>query len=598
MRIFKTNIILFCLVLILAASATEAWAVWRVLLDERFDRDPEAHTWPWITNNNPNVMRWHHNAQNWPQGELDSSITWGWQDTVYSARLYPNARFRGAIWCALCDSLGPDTARSPLEDDYVHNQNAWTWWGPFSTEGWISGALSFWMLMDLRHYAGDSLSVAIIDNPLLLTSSREEFHDNCAIGMTIVRGTYGNWQFRHFYLDSLMLNGERVNYINHEDSLWLAFVWQSDAHVIAGKGAFIDDVVLTFDDGLFDIHPRRAYFGYPVNEDSISWQEEIPCIDEEVGFRLDWQVEGSGETPQFDIECYLDDELIYSESRSVEADDRTIYTTIADTIWRVPEGEHTLRWELDTPLDEGGQVEEADEDNNRMLIEFPAPVPPDITFRILTPEQDSVEVWESVYDIRYEILVDSAVIDTTINIYLYWTEDTSGIAANPDTIMDYQWLMTMLRVPPGDGYVSLDIGLDIRFGILEEGMVIRIVGVTSDQRPGRPTLAFSPGTIWIHRPDAVSDDGVTVTGDFGLYDFYPNPFNREIAIDYILPSACNVKIAIYNTSGRLISNLLTGYMTAGRHKMNWQSSGLSAGLYIVALQAGGNADLRKVIYMP
>jgi hypothetical protein len=39
--------------------------------------------------------------------------------------------------------------------------------------------------------------------------------------------------------------------------------------------------------------------------------------------------------------------------------------------------------------------------------------------------------------------------------------------------------------------------------------------------------------------------------------------------------------------GRLIDNLFTGTLDAGRHSINWSPASLSSGVYLIRMEAGG-----------
>lgn len=72
---------------------------------------------------------------------------------------------------------------------------------------------------------------------------------------------------------------------------------------------------------------------------------------------------------------------------------------------------------------------------------------------------------------------------------------------------------------------------------------------------------------------------------------FPNPFNPTTDIFYNLPQDMKVNIAVYNILGQKVSELVNGFQTAGDHKVRFNGTGLSSGLYVYVLQAG---DFRQV----
>jgi len=71
-----------------------------------------------------------------------------------------------------------------------------------------------------------------------------------------------------------------------------------------------------------------------------------------------------------------------------------------------------------------------------------------------------------------------------------------------------------------------------------------------------------------------------VEGDeFLLYQNMPNPFNARTSISFYLPQDCNVRISVYNILGDVVEELVNGDYTAGKHTVEFDASGLSAGNY-------------------
>ncbi|MCD6376774.1 MAG: T9SS type A sorting domain-containing protein [Caldisericaceae bacterium] len=74
---------------------------------------------------------------------------------------------------------------------------------------------------------------------------------------------------------------------------------------------------------------------------------------------------------------------------------------------------------------------------------------------------------------------------------------------------------------------------------------------------------------------------------FLLSQNYPNPFNPTTQINYELPKAGQVEIAVFDLNGRLIQSLTNQFTNSGRHKVEFNGSNLSSGLYFVRLKFNG-----------
>jgi hypothetical protein len=98
-------------------------------------------------------------------------------------------------------------------------------------------------------------------------------------------------------------------------------------------------------------------------------------------------------------------------------------------------------------------------------------------------------------------------------------------------------------------------------------------------------------TGWDEEPAAVN---ATPT-NFALQGNYPNPFNPTTTINFSLGSADNVKLSVYDLSGRLVSTLVDGYREAGSHAVSFDATGLASGVYVYRLTAGAQTASAKMI---
>tara|TARA_R100001143_G_scaffold63588_2_gene72796 strand:- start:47695 stop:50322 length:2628 start_codon:yes stop_codon:yes gene_type:complete len=72
-------------------------------------------------------------------------------------------------------------------------------------------------------------------------------------------------------------------------------------------------------------------------------------------------------------------------------------------------------------------------------------------------------------------------------------------------------------------------------------------------------------------------------GSFQLTYNYPNPFNDSTIIEYRLPIEVQVNLEVFDSLGRRISTLINGVKEAGTHRIQFDGSHLSSGLYIYRL---------------
>jgi hypothetical protein len=100
-------------------------------------------------------------------------------------------------------------------------------------------------------------------------------------------------------------------------------------------------------------------------------------------------------------------------------------------------------------------------------------------------------------------------------------------------------------------------------------------------------IAATPGMVLMNLQAPVS----LVRQAPQLQGAHPNPFNPLTVLEYSLPEAQPVDLAIYDVSGRLVRRLATGVQTAGTHSVTWQGDDeqgrrQSSGLYFARFVAG------------
>jgi hypothetical protein len=77
----------------------------------------------------------------------------------------------------------------------------------------------------------------------------------------------------------------------------------------------------------------------------------------------------------------------------------------------------------------------------------------------------------------------------------------------------------------------------------------------------------------------------SIPHEYSLDQNYPNPFNPSTIIRYSLPLESNVTLTIYNILGKLVKELSIGIRDPGVHFINFNSEGLSSGIYFFSLHA-------------
>jgi len=86
-----------------------------------------------------------------------------------------------------------------------------------------------------------------------------------------------------------------------------------------------------------------------------------------------------------------------------------------------------------------------------------------------------------------------------------------------------------------------------------------------------------------------------VPAKYWLGNNYPNPFNPSTKITFGLQKSGYTEITIFDVTGRAVKTLLSKYMNAGTHSVDFNASGLTSGVYLYQLKTNGFAETGKMI---
>ncbi len=82
---------------------------------------------------------------------------------------------------------------------------------------------------------------------------------------------------------------------------------------------------------------------------------------------------------------------------------------------------------------------------------------------------------------------------------------------------------------------------------------------------------------------------------FSLEQNYPNPFTHKSLIKFTIPETSFVSLEIFDLLGDQKAALVNSRMTAGKHEVNFDASGLPQGVYYYRLMAGRFVQTKKLV---
>ena len=527
--IFLTATLLLALTIIFV-SFNDAGATYITILNEDFTLP--WGSWPWFN--------WDRLWRVLPT----SGYRWGIAPDISQ---YPFEPLQ-SIWCA--GLLGGQISNiEPFEDPYPPNLNTKAIWGPFSLASALAAECYFFYWNDTQ-----------LPNDYLLWGAALDQNANTIYEAARHTGPNTDWEWSQGVIDLADLttpSGAPISLLG-QPNVWIVFLFHSDGNVQTTWGGFVDDIVLGYDDGLFDLVAEEAKFYLPEDTSMVyPLQEGVEYL---VGF--EWSCEGIGQTAEFTIECEIDEEIWHSE-RTTATGGQSYITFLDSTYMSVEIGSHNLYWRLDT----NDEIGETYEDNNVKYFPFQV-----IQFdslpqiEILRPvEGDTANQgfrieWED-YDRESNALVslyyDSDSIGTNgflINVGQTIYEDSS-----PDS---FYWNTS--NIPSGTRYWIY-------------GKIVDYVNA--------PVFDYSEGPLTIYRGSGVADPSLSLD-EFKLMPNYPNPFNASTNITFATPEKADVELTVYDVEGRMVENLFSGEVFSGTHTVSWIAD-VSSGLYFCKIRMIG-----------
>jgi flagellar hook assembly protein FlgD len=107
----------------------------------------------------------------------------------------------------------------------------------------------------------------------------------------------------------------------------------------------------------------------------------------------------------------------------------------------------------------------------------------------------------------------------------------------------------------------------------------------------------SLGKWWCY---AIEDQHTKPLGrqiDFKLSQNYPNPFNSQTSISFELEQKADVSIRIFNLNGQMVTEIFKGMKEPGYHTVNWDAGNMSAGMYIIKMEAENLVAIKKCLLL-
>ena len=85
--------------------------------------------------------------------------------------------------------------------------------------------------------------------------------------------------------------------------------------------------------------------------------------------------------------------------------------------------------------------------------------------------------------------------------------------------------------------------------------------------------------------------------EYELSRVYPNPFNPTANIEIKMAFDNKVLLEVYDINGNKVSILHEGFMQKGSHKMQWDASRYSSGIYFIKMKSANYTSVQKIMLL-
>jgi len=341
----------------------------------------------------------------------------------------------------------------------------------------------------------------------------------------------------------------------------------------------------------FDRWPRLGTYTWPNWFIGNSWMEEVDWMSNWLDLRITWMDSQMGNRPETIVQSfwYFDQHL--PNNTPLETVDAT-YSKGADRshiefqsaiegypfqenhpLWRQSSMERRNR-PTEVNYRTVGNAGKVFNDDEMRALQVKQPFRGNggenaLIFHLPTSETDDIVFSFAAMD---EGAADRLLIDYSIDtVGVQWT--TSGLNENSLDLTEQYQLYTI------DFSDIQEVNDNPHFKIR-----IRFDGDNMTQSNG-DRVTFNNFSLDVTNPDFTDGENGLIgePGSFQLSYNYPNPFSDKTSFEYRLPNGIHVRLDVFDSLGRRIATLINGPKEAGTHRVQFDGTGLSSGLYIYRL---------------
>ncbi len=208
----------------------------------------------------------------------------------------------------------------------------------------------------------------------------------------------------------------------------------------------------------------------------------------------------------------------------------------------------------------------------------------------------------------FEIKGDSSIIDSDIGTISFYgvIKNTSGAKLQVNVVKingNDSWISTICvgekcYAPTTDTVpyqLAIDEEIEVKLNIdcSVEATGAPSVKVINYNNENESSL-LSYNATFNKSGSSVNEQLVVLDNELSVY---PNPFNPVTTISYSLANASHATVKVFNSAGKVVKVLKSGYQNRGTYHLNFSGRNLASGIYFVNLKSGDVTVTKKMVLL-
>ncbi len=187
---------------------------------------------------------------------------------------------------------------------------------------------------------------------------------------------------------------------------------------------------------------------------------------------------------------------------------------------------------------------------------------------------------------------DDGSVSGSLEISLSWEE-----AIDPDDNLSH-YLIHVSNNPDDIEESVIDSSISTSLTFVGENHLQYWWTISAVDEAGYSTWANQVFSFTIDFVPVEETNNLDLPIKYEITSIYPNPFNPVTSITIGLPEPADLQVSVFNILGQQVASLADSRFSTGYHKLNFDGSGYSSGIYFASVNIPGKLnEIRKVVLM-